>query len=101
MEEMPSLSVLEKNYKSHGLTVLAVNIQESPESELRDKLEGIRLPQNLIFNVKRSQISQYKLEGIPYTIFINREGRPVKTFEGPRDWASPEMFRQIDELLAR
>jgi hypothetical protein len=78
-----------------------VNIQESPESELRDKLEGIRLPQNLIFNVKRSQISQYKLEGIPYTIFINREGRPVKTFEGPRDWASPEMFRQIDELLAR
>jgi hypothetical protein len=98
---MPSLSVLEKNYKGRGLTLLAVNIQESPESELRDKLVGIHLPQNLIFNVKRSQISQYKLEGIPYTIFINREGRPIKTFEGPRDWASPEMFGQIDELLAR
>ncbi|MFM8270056.1 MAG: TlpA family protein disulfide reductase [Pseudomonadota bacterium] len=101
LEEMPSLSVLEKNYRSHGLMVLAVNIQESPESELREKLEGIRVPQNLIFNVKRSQISQYKLEGIPYTIFINREGRPIKTFEGPRDWSSPEMFKQMDELLAR
>ncbi|NBT58011.1 TlpA family protein disulfide reductase [bacterium] len=101
LEEMPSLKALEKNYRSHGLTVLAINIEETPESDLRDKLTGLELPSNLIFNVKRSQISHYKLEGIPYTIFINREGRPVKNFEGPRDWASPEMFKLIDQLLAR
>lgn len=101
LEEMPSLSVLEKKYRSKGLTVLAINIEEAPESELREKLPKIQLPKNLIFGAKRSQISNYKLEGIPYTIFINREGRPTKTFEGPRNWASSEMFNQIDQLLAR
>ena len=98
LEEMPSLRALEEHFPSN-LKVLAINIQETPRAELEDKIQGIVLPRNLIFNVKRSQIAQYKLEGLPYSIFVNREGIPVKTYEGPRNWDSPEILKEIKELL--
>jgi len=99
MQEMPSLRALEKHYKNRGLMVLAINIQETPYEELQDKLEGISTPENLIFNVKRSQIAAYNIEGIPYSILIDKSGNPKQTFEGPRMWHSPEVIAQIDQLL--
>lgn len=98
LEEMPSLRALEEHFPN-SLKVLAINIQETSKAELEDKLQGTVFPRNLIFNVKRSQIAHYKLEGIPFSILINREGIPVKTYEGPRDWDSSEMLREIKELL--
>jgi len=98
LEEMPSLRALEEHFPSN-LKVLAINIQETPRAELEDKIQGIVFPKNLIFNVKRSQIAHYKLEGLPFSILVNREGVPVKTYEGPRNWDSPEMLREIKEFL--
>jgi len=98
LEEMPSLRALEKHFPQK-LKVLAINIQETPRSELEDKLQGVALPTHVLFNVKRSQIAQYKIESIPFSILINHEGRPIKTFEGPRDWDSASMIREIQELL--
>lgn len=100
LEEMPSLRALEKHYKNKGLTVLAINIQESPFEELRDKLTGIAVPENLIFNVKRSQIATYQIEGIPLSILFDKSGKQIEVFEGPRVWNSPEMLSHFDKILA-
>lgn len=99
LEEMPSLRDLEKHYKDQSLVILAINIQETPFEELQEKLEGITTPQNLIFNVKRSQIATYQIEGIPYSILLDKNGIQKQVFEGPRNWNSPEIISQIDKIL--
>jgi thiol-disulfide isomerase/thioredoxin len=100
LEEMPSLRALENHYKDRSLTILAINIQESPKEELQDKLSGIIAPQNLIFNVKRSQIATYRIEGIPYSILLDKNGIQKKVFEGPRVWNSTDIISQIDKVLS-
>ncbi|NBX91691.1 MAG: TlpA family protein disulfide reductase [Proteobacteria bacterium] len=99
LDEMPTLRSLEKIYKKRGLIVLAINIEDVSAEELEPKLQGLKLPENLIFNVSRSQIAAYKLEGIPVTILIDKKGDIKKVFEGPRDWDSAEMLQQLDTLL--
>ena len=99
MEEMPSLRALEKHYRNRGLVLLAINIQETPFEELQDKLVGIQVPENLIFNVKRSQIASYQIEGIPFSVLLDKNGKPRQTFEGPRNWNSQEILSQIDLVL--
>ena len=101
LDEMPSLATLEKRFGFGKLLLLAINIQESPRNELAEKLEGLTLPKNLIFNVKRSQISAYKLEGLPYSILLNKKGIPVKTYEGRQAWDSPQMIQELEELIQK
>lgn len=101
LEEMPSLRALDLLYKNRGLRVLAINIQETPREALVRELEKIVLPENTVFNVKRSQISRFKLEGIPYSILINKSGRPIKSFEGSREWTSKPVLAEINQLIVQ
>lgn len=101
LEEMPSLRALDLLYKNRGLRVLAINIQETPKEKLENALEKIALPENTVFNVKRSQISRYQLEGIPFSILINKAGKPIKTFEGSRDWTSQSVLAEINQLIVK
>jgi thiol-disulfide isomerase/thioredoxin len=101
LEEMPSLRALDLLYKNRGLRVLAINIQETPKEKLEESLEKIALPENTVFNVKRSQISRYQLEGIPFSILINKAGKPIKTFEGSREWTSRAVLAEINQLILK
>lgn len=99
LEEMPSLRELERIYRNRGLHVLAINIEDVAEEDLRGRLEGLKLPENLIFQASKSQLAAYKLEGIPVSILLDKNGAVLKTFEGPRDWDSTEMIHQLEALL--
>jgi len=101
LEEMPSLRELERIYRNRGLHVLAINIEDVAEEDLRARLVGIKLPENLIFQASKAQLAAYKLEGIPVSILLDKDGAVLKVFEGPRDWDSTEMVRQLEELLKK
>lgn len=101
LEEMPSLRALDLLYKNRGLRVLAINIQETPKEQLSEALEKISLPENTVFNVKRSQISRYQIEGIPYSILINKAGKPIKSFEGSREWTSRPVLAELNQLMLK
>jgi hypothetical protein len=80
---------------------LAINIEDVAEEDLRGRLMGIKLPENLIFQASKAQLAAYKLEGIPVSILLDKDGAILKVFEGPRDWDSTEMVRQLEELLKK
>lgn len=101
LEEMPSLRALDLLYKNRGLRVLTINIQETPKEQLSEALEKISLPEHTVFNVKRSQISRYQIEGIPYSILINKAGKPIKSFEGSREWTSRPVLAELNQLMLK
>ena len=43
----------------------------------------------------------YRVQGLPTTILIDREGRSVGRAVGPREWAGPEGRALIRSLLER
>lgn len=45
--------------------------------------------------------ARYRVQGLPTTILIDREGRSVGRAVGPREWAGPEGRALMRSLLER
>jgi peroxiredoxin len=96
--EMPHLARLYEKYRGSGFTVLAVNIDESPQkaASLATQL-GMRFPVLLDTDKKVSRL--YDLSTMPSTVLVDREGRVRYVHRGYRDGYEETYDKQIRELL--
>jgi len=96
--EMPHLARLYEKYRGSGFTVLAVNIDESPQkaASLASQL-GMRFPVLLDTDKKVSRL--YDLSTMPSTVLVDRDGRVRYVHRGYRDGYEETYDRQIRELL--
>ncbi len=98
MEEMPSLRNLEKTYAPRGLTVLAFNIEDEPDST-PGTLSHSGLPTNLIFNYTRDSLAAYRVNAIPESILIDKNGIVRRVYRGPVDWMEAGILKEIEAFL--
>jgi thiol-disulfide isomerase/thioredoxin len=96
--EMPHLARLYEKYRGSGFTVLAVNIDESPQkaASLATQL-GMRFPVLLDTDKKVSRL--YDLSTMPSTVLVDRDGRVRYLHRGYRDGYEETYDKQIRELL--
>jgi thiol-disulfide isomerase/thioredoxin len=96
--EMPHLARLYEKYRGSGFTVLAVNIDESPQkaASLATQL-GMRFPVLLDTDKKVSRL--YDLSTMPSTVLVDRDGRVRYVHRGYRDGYEETYDKQIRELL--
>jgi len=96
--EMPHLARLYEKYRGSGFTVLAVNIDESPQkaASLASQL-GMRFPVLLDTDKKVSRL--YDLSTMPSTVLVDRDGRVRYVHRGYRDGYEETYDKQIRELL--
>ena len=90
---------MHRELSGHGLSVLAVNIQESPSTVsawAREKQVAIPILLDADGGVTR----QYGVIATPTAFLIDRQGRLVGRVVGPRDWSSPAGRAVIAGLLA-
>lgn len=99
MEEMPSLKMLQEHYKDRGLVVLAFNISESRE-QIRGKVSGGDLPENVIFNFNKEFLRPYDINSVPITLLVDPTGVIRQTFQGPRNWLDMNVRREIERYLS-
>ncbi|MGE0538823.1 MAG: TlpA family protein disulfide reductase [Dehalococcoidia bacterium] len=72
-KEFPELVRLHEQNTARGLVVLGVNIQENAEIVRRFTSEfGARFP--IVIDAKGDVSAQYRLRGLPMTLFIDAEG---------------------------
>lgn len=98
IEEMPSLKMLEHHLKDKGFILLAFNISETKE-QIRGRLGGTDMPDNLIFNFNKEYLRPYDVNAIPVSVLIDRAGIIRQTYAGPRNWLDMQTRRQIEFLL--
>ena len=97
-QEMPHLNRLHDKYRSAGLQLWGVNIDdnEATARAAADKL-GVRF--TVLLDAAKQVVRLYDLEGMPATVLIDRDGRVRYVHRGYRDGYEVAYEQQIRELL--
>ena len=106
LKEMPALNALQGALGGPDFAVVAVNIDtrnlDKPKAWLAEnrieKLAYYADPQAKVFQQLRAA---RKVEGMPVSLLVDREGCELAILQGPADWASPDAKALIGAALGR
>jgi peroxiredoxin len=94
--EMPFLQAAYEKYKSQGFVVLAVDIQETPEV-VKPFLQELGLTFPVAMDRSGAVSSAYRIQAIPTSIFVNRDGVVVDIHRGA---LTPDVLQgYLDRLI--
>jgi peroxiredoxin len=97
--EMPMFERLHREFAAQGLTVLGMNFDEEPQT-IQPYARDLGLTFPLVLDPQGDIARAYGVIGLPTTLLIGRDGRPVALAVGPRVWDSTEARTLIRVLLA-
>lgn len=95
---MPWLSRMQQQYGEQGLQIVAVSV-DADEASMRSRLGDIDPGIIVVFDPKGELAAQYKLEGMPTTYLIDRNGKPVASHVGYREADAGEREAEIAAML--
>jgi cytochrome c biogenesis protein CcmG, thiol:disulfide interchange protein DsbE len=98
VEEMPSLNEFARAMGPEGVTVLGISVDRN-EKAYRDFLSRNQLQFLVARDPEENISSSYGTFKWPETYVINRDGKVVQKFIGPRDWTDPQIVNSIRALL--
>lgn len=98
IEELPSIQRLERKYRDHGLTVLAVNVNQTHTSVKRF-MKSQNLDLTVLMDTSAKTAKYWSVEYYPASFVIDRQGM-VRLFTiGAVDWEKAEVIESIDKLI--
>jgi alkyl hydroperoxide reductase subunit AhpC len=90
---------LHRDLSRKGLSVIAINIEESRSTvDAWVKEKRVTLP--ILLDTDGAVTRQYGVIATPTAFVIDRQGRLLGRVVGPRDWASPAGTALIAGLLS-
>lgn len=97
-EEMPSLAKLQSQFDPTRFQVVTVTTDIHPKG-IRHFLDhlGIQLP--VLFDEHEDVSRSFMVRGLPTTVLIAPDGRPVGRAVGPRTWDSEESVVLVRHVL--
>ena len=99
--EMPSMQRLYEKFKGKNFEILAVSI----DSEGREAVEPFMRKMNLTFpsllDPGETIRPLYGISGVPESFIIDQQGILVEKIIGPINWATPEVFQFIQDLILK
>ena len=98
-DEMPSLQTLQQDYRSKGLRVVAVSVDDASQDPLiREFVQEYHLTFDVLHDAKADIMQQYQVRGVPQTFLVSRASRIFATRFGG-DWSSAPYRMLVDSLL--
>jgi thiol-disulfide isomerase/thioredoxin len=91
---------LQRFFAARGgkLSVIAINVGEVP-SRVRSFLKETAASFPVLLDADRSVTKAWAVEGLPTTIILDKNLRPVLAVNGDLDWTRPEVGGEIEEAL--
>lgn len=100
LHEMPGLYAFYRRLNSKGLEVIALNMDDDAARGMDVLLKKTGQPPFPVFKGAESELAdRFQLEGLPFTVVVDRGGRIVYSRAGEIDWAKSETVTLIEELL--
>lgn len=99
-EEMPSLQRLADRWHDHGLTVVTVAVGDNPK-RVEDFLREISVGLPVIDDREQAISRSWEARVLPTTIILDRRHRVRLRRQGPVDWDSPAVDRELQPLFKR
>lgn len=97
-KEMPSMQRLWEEYEGDGLTVLALNMRESPSS-VREFVRTYELTFPVWID-DGDIANRMKVSTLPTSWIIGAQGRTLAQLVGPIAWDSDDVQRALENVLA-
>jgi len=97
-KSFPWMNEMQSRYKVQGLEVVAVNLDK--DKKLADAfLQDVRANFTIAFDAAGKSASQYRLEGMPNSYLIGRDGKIYMSHVGFREKDKGKMETAIQRLL--
>ena len=99
-DEMPAMERLYRQLRAEGFELLAVSVDDDTAlvEQFRERLD-ISFPIAMDSGQKAARL--YQTTGFPESILIDRKGRVVERYIGPRDWDLGVYADRIRRLLGQ
>lgn len=94
----PAYDALYREYRSRGLEVLAINVDEERKAA-NAFLDGKNFQVRVLFDPKGTAPTGFKLKGMPTSYLVDRKGVTRFAHEGFNNQVLAEYRRQIEQLL--
>jgi thiol-disulfide isomerase/thioredoxin len=97
-EEMPAMDRLHGMLRHEGFELLAIAVDENRAdvAEFQARL-GVSFP--ILLDPKQAISRQYQTTGFPESLLLDRQGRIVERYVGPREWDHPQYVERIRRLM--
>jgi thiol-disulfide isomerase/thioredoxin len=107
--ELPNLEKLQQRLRGRDFSVIAVGIDDQKENLASFKAQyGLTFP--ILVDEDGASKQAYHLGGVPETLMLDKQGRvvlfidpedqqPTAKVNGPREWDSDSIVKQIEKLL--
>lgn len=96
--EMPAMERLYQSLSRDDFELIAVAIDDK-EEDVRAFQERYRLSFPILLDLDQAVYGSYQTMGVPESLLIDREGRIVERYVGPREWDAKEYKDRIRELM--
>lgn len=93
---------MERLYRSlprDRFELLAVSIDDEP-GKVVEFVARYALTFPVLLDPGKQVAERYQTMGVPESILVDRDGRVVERYVGPREWDAPEYVERIESLFA-
>ena len=97
-QEMPILNDLYLKYRDSGFTLLGVNVEKNT-SKAADMIRELKVVYPVLFDIDNTVSKLYKVEAMPSTVLVNRDGNMRYLHRGYETGTEDEYLRQVRELM--
>ena len=95
-KEMPSLDNLSQNNNFKNLEIFAVNMEEPNTTKTKKFFEDIKIKKlKIFFDKKLNFVKEFKLRGVPTTIFINKKGEEFARIIGEANFQEKNFIKWL------
>jgi len=96
--EMPAMERLYQALAGEQFELIAVAIDDK-EAQVQAFQDRYQLSFPIVLDPSQSVYGAYQTMGVPESLLIDREGRIVERYVGPREWDAVEYVERIRELI--
>ncbi len=96
--EMPAMERLYQTFPREDFELIAVAIDDK-EEDVRAFQERYRLSFPILLDLDQAVYGSYQTMGVPESLLLDRDGRIVERYVGPREWDAGEYIDRIRELI--
>ena len=97
--EMPAMERLYQKLSGEDFELVAVAIDET-ETDVQVFQDGYALSFPIVLDLDQSVYQSYQTMGVPESLLVDREGRIIERYVGPREWDAPEHVERIRALIS-
>jgi len=101
-DEMPTLDELQERLGGDEFQVVALSMDRSGAQAVRDFYSELGIDHlRLYIDSNMRAMSRLRIQGLPTTLILDRQGREIARLIGETDWSAPKMIRYLRGVIAK